>query len=165
MNPPSLSTLRRLQHARGYLGLGMLGAAATELEAILPADRGHPEVQLVRLALLMEEKRWEQLADAGGRLAQSHPEIEDAWIGWAYALRELNRVVEARAVLIDAESFHGRTSAVLHYNLACYECLLGSMPSARARLARACRMDKRFAAEGRKDPDLKTMHDDQAWVV
>ena len=79
---------------------------------------------------------------------------ESGWIGWAYALRELNRVEEARAVLLDAEKYHGTNSAVLHYNLACYDALLGALKNARARLEKACRMDAQFKITAREDPDL-----------
>jgi hypothetical protein len=154
-----VSTRRHVRYAQGYIGLGMLKNAAVELELIGAVDQLRPDVLAVRVDLHMEAKQWEKLVDVAGRLARAHPEIEHAWIGWAYALRELDRVTEARAVLLDGESHHGQTSAVLHYNLACYDSLLGAMASARARLATACRMDERFESEGRQDPDLKALRE------
>lgn len=153
----NLSTRRHVSYARGYVGLEMLRHAATELDAIAPADQSLPEVLGVRVDLHMAARQWEKVVDVGRRLAEAYPETEHAWIGWAYALRELNRIAEARAVLLEAEAHHGRTSAVLHYNLACYDALLGSLKSARARFAKACRMEKRFKEEGRNDPDLKAL--------
>ena len=155
------STQRHVRYALGYIGLGMLKDAAAELESITAAEQLRSEVLSVRVDLHLEAKQWEKLVDVGGRLARAHPEIEHAWIGWAYALRELNRIADARTVLLDAESHHGKTSAVLHYNLACYDSLLGALSSARTRLATACRMDERFEEEGKQDPDLKPLRDDQ----
>jgi len=154
---PDLSTRRHVSYARGYLGLEMLRAAARELAAIPPAERTRPEVLSARVDLHMAARQWTRVIAAGRRLAQAYPENEHAWIGWAYALREVNRVEEARTVLLAAEAHHGRTSAVLHYNLACYDALLGELKSARARFAKACRMDQRFKDEGRQDPDLQAL--------
>lgn len=157
MTNPDLSTRRHVRYARGYLGLDMLREAARELKAIPVAARSEPEVMGLQVDLHMAERDWPRVVDAGRRLAEAHPETEHAWIGWAYALRELNRIEEARSVLLAAEEHHGRSSAVLHYNLACYDALLGSLRSARTRFAKACRMDKRFKDEGRLDPDLKAL--------
>lgn len=85
--------------------------------------------------------------------------MENSWIGWAYALRELEQVEEAREVLLKAEIRHGKASAVLHYNLACYDSLLGELASARARLATACRMDGRFKQAAKDDPDLRALRE------
>jgi hypothetical protein len=41
---PSVATARRLRHATGYLGLGMLNEASDELEAIESEDRLSAEV-------------------------------------------------------------------------------------------------------------------------
>lgn len=154
---PDLSTRRHVSYARGYLGLEMLREAAGELDAIPRSEQSRPEVLSVRVDLHMAARQWPRVIDAGRRLAESYPENEHAWIGWAYALREVSRIDEARTVLLEAEAHHGRTSAVLHYNLACYDALLGDLKSARARFAKACRMDKRFKDEGRLDPDLKAL--------
>jgi hypothetical protein len=45
----------------------------------------------------------------------------------------------------------------LHYNLACYACLLGYLEEADKRLKRAIKLDKRFEDEWDKDPDLKAL--------
>ena len=46
---------------------------------------------------------------------------------------------------------------MLHYNLACYECLLGNHLEARKRLARACKMDPSWNDAAKDDPDLKDL--------
>ena len=153
---------RRVRHALGYIGLGMFKEAAEELDSVTADGWSHPDVRSARVELHMAAKEWRKVIDVASDLARAHPKIEHAWIGWAYALRELNRVGEARAVLLEAEPHHGTTSAVLHYNLACYDSLLGVMASAQARLTRACRMDDRFEAEAALDPDLQALRDNRA---
>ena len=156
-----LPTARHVSYALGYIGLGMLKHAAAELKLIAKTDQAQADVLSVRVELLMAAREWEGVIELAGPMARAHPQVESAWIGWAYALRELNRVAEARAVLLEAEPQHGATSAVLHYNLACYDSLLGDLPSARRRLATACKMDARLREDGAKDPDLLALREDR----
>jgi tetratricopeptide (TPR) repeat protein len=148
-------TARRVRYATGYLQLGMFNDAAAELDAIILADRQAAEVVGVRIELGMERKEWELVIDLGSGLAERVPQSERAWICWAYALRELQRIEEARTVLLRAEPLHGQASAVLHYNLACYYCLLGELDPARQALATACAMHPDFERAAREDTDLK----------
>lgn len=150
-------TSRRLRYASGYIELGMINDASDELEAIRAEDRFAVPVLVVRLELHMAANHWETVVGLGRELAQQSPKHERAWICWAYALRELQRVDEARAVLLEAEPLHGRTSALLHYNLACYYCLLGEQATARQRLAQACKLAPGFKEDARHDPDLANL--------
>ncbi len=152
-------TRRRLEHAAGYLALGMLNEATQELALIPFEDAALPDVLSARLALHMAKHEWRAVVDFGSQLARCNPEKEDGWINWAYALRELNRVEEAKAVLLEAESVHGKKCGVLHYNLACYHCLLGDMTEAKRRLRIACKMDAGWKKAALDDPDLKAMRD------
>lgn len=79
-----------------------------------------------------------------------------------FALRELQRVEEAKAVLLEAEPIHGKKCALLHYNLACYACLLGDHVEAKKRLRVACKMDKQWKRAALDDDDLKAMWEDIA---
>ena len=79
------------------------------------------------------------------------------WICQAFAFRELERVAEAKEVLLRALPLHGEKEALVHYNLACYECLLGNVAAAKERLAIACRMDAQWKQTALDDPDLKSM--------
>ena len=152
-------TRRRIRHALGYVGLEMFEAARAELAAVSAAEQSLPAVRAAQIDLHMATKEWPAVVEIGRALARQHPECENAWIGWAYALRELQQVTDARDVLLEAESHHGDTSAVLHYNLACYDALLGAIASARTRLARACRMDERFKEASEDDPDLHALRE------
>lgn len=140
--------------------LGMLAAAASELAKIPRDDDENREVLEARLDLATQRRSWKTAVKWGERLATRYPELESGWIGWAYALRELQEVEEAKAVLIEAEPRHGKKSALLHFNLACYYALLGDVATARERLAHACRLDVRFKDEALTDPDLVSLRED-----
>ena len=60
-------------------------------------------------------------------------------------------------MLLKAESTRGLASAVLHYNLACYACLMGDMEQAKNRLSTACKMDADFKTSALDDPDLSAI--------
>ena len=160
MKRPSIPTARRVQYARGFMELGMLVEAARELEAVEGAARIDAPVMELQVDLHMAAKHWDLVVALAEELTARHPAESSGWISRAFALRELGRIREAKEVLLQAEPEHGRTCSVLHYNLACYHCLLGEMKPARARLARACKMEKTWKQEARSDPDLKALWKD-----
>ena len=157
-----IPTRRHLEFASGYLELGMVTEAADELEAITGPDRLSAGVMRVRADLYMEGQEWELLLAVARELARLRPDEEKGWIYSAYALRELGRIGEAKAVLLEAEPRHGAVCAVLHYNLACYHCLLGELAEAKRRLAMACRMNAEWKAAALQDADLTAMRDEIA---
>ena len=160
MSPRSfISTRKRIEYAKGYIELGLIKEAEEELAAIKAEDSLSMDVQRVRIDLFMEAKQWNEVVDLAGQIAEKRAEDEQIWISWAFALRELQRVKEAEQVLLRAEKIHGHKSAIVHYNLACYACLLGCLEEAGKRLKRAIRLDKRFEDEWDKDPDLRALID------
>jgi len=160
MNRPSIPTVRRVQYARGFLELGMFAAAAKELDAIEGVARIGAEVMELQVDLHMAARHWELVVAMAQEFTARHPVEPQGWISRAFALRELGCIREAKAVLLQAEPVHGKTCAVLHYNLACYHCLLGEMQQARDRLSQACKMGKTWKREARSDPDLKALWND-----
>lgn len=157
-----ISTTRRLEFASGYLALGMIIDASNELESIEGEDRLLPEVLTLRCDLYTQAKYWDLLLAVGRQLAWKDPKKPVGWISWGFALRELGRVEEARGVLLEAEPLHGAGCSLLHYNLACYYCLLGDHVEARKRVARACRMESSWKATALEDADLAAMWEDIA---
>ena len=155
-----IPTQRRLEYASGYLALGMAREAAAELRAIEPADASSTDVLLLWIALFHETKQWSRLATVAKKAARLNPTADQGWISWAYALRELERVEEAQAVLREAEPQLAESCAVLHYNLACYACLLGDKAEARRRLAQAIELDADYRESARTDPDFTAMRDE-----
>lgn len=152
-----ISTQRRLEYASGFIELGMLDEVSDELESIAFTDRLLPAVLLTRIELSMEAKHWDMVIDLGRALTKQCPEHERPWIALAYALREQQQIAAAREVLLEAESLHGRTSSILHYNLACYYSLLGDQRTAKERLRRACKMEQSFKQAALEDQDLSAL--------
>ena len=57
-------------------------------------------------------------------------------MSWAYATRRAVSIDAARLLLLEAVE-RMPNAAILHYNLACYECQLGDLEVAKARLRHA----------------------------
>jgi Flp pilus assembly protein TadD len=141
----------------GYIELALLHEAAAELDAVAFEDRFTAEVMAARVELHMAEKKWESVIDYASLLTSKNPADVNGWTAWAYALRELNRIEEARDVLLEAESLHGAEESLIEYNLACYLCLLGDLAGAKARLKKACRMNSENRESALVDTDLKPL--------
>jgi len=156
----SIPNHRRLEYARGYIELGLVSEAADELDAITSDARLSTDVLRVRVDLYMASKEWELVIVVAKPVCEASPADEGAWVAWAYALRELQQVTEAQDVLLRAEPLHGKTCGVLHYNLACYACLLGNLKEARRRFAKACKMNPEWKTASLDDDDLRALRED-----
>lgn len=161
---PRIPTSHRVSYALGYLALGLSCEAAEELAAIAPRDQASQPVVTVWVEVNMERQRWLEVIGHARQLAAIAPAKERGWIAWAYALRELQRTEEAREVLLKAEPLHGDECALLHFNLACYESLLGRFAEARRRLALAFEIDPSYRAEAETDPDLQPLREAGGWA-
>jgi tetratricopeptide (TPR) repeat protein len=157
-----ISTATRVQYATGYTALGLLESAEAELAAVSSSDRELPEVIGARAELAMAAKRWNDVVRFGRRLTEVDPSDVQGWVWWAYALRELQQIREARSVLRQIETSHGEEHAVVLYNLACYDCLLGELESAKRYFARACKIEPGFKDSIDTDPDLAGLRTDAA---
>jgi Flp pilus assembly protein TadD len=93
------------------------------------------------------------------RLARIEPENIQWTVSWSYATRRADSVEAARLILLEAvERFP--TAAILHYNLACYECLLGDVEVAKARLQHAFNLEPRYRLAALEDEDLEAVWSD-----
>jgi thioredoxin-like negative regulator of GroEL len=145
-----------LQSFVGYVELGMYEDAGNELDRLPLEMQQHPTVQLARLDLLVEMKRWREGAALGESLCVLWPQELEFWFKTAFCQHELKRTVEARQTLLNAPA-HIRKSAVFYYNLACYETQLGELLEGKRLLEKACEMDKRFRRDSLRDPDLQPL--------
>lgn len=152
-----ISTRKHLDYALGYIGLNLLAEARDELALIKAADRETPEVLGVRVELAMARQTWTRVIALASRVTVAAPSFERPWIAWAYALREKQRIAEAREILLRAERTIPDPSPLVDYNLACYFCLLGDLPEARRRLKRACTREPDWKTEAASDPDLAAL--------
>lgn len=155
-----IPTRKHLEYTAGYLELNLPEEARAELTRIDPADQSQSSVLLAWIDLAMAEKAWLHVITLAPEVAHAHPGEERAWVAWAFALRELQRIDEARDVLLDGESALAKPSPVVDYNLACYFCLLGDHAEARRRLGRVVARNPSWAAEARTDPDLAALKND-----
>ncbi len=154
----NISTAKRVSYAMGYIGLGLFRQAGDELGAVGDDDRQSLPDRLAWVELHLATSNWAELVAAARAVAREDPTRERAWIGWAFGQRRLTTLADARLVLIEAVAHHGTKSALLHYNLACYECQLGNQTMAKVRLRRAFRLvGSQFKALALTDPDLAPM--------
>ncbi len=152
-----ISTAQRVKYASGYVALGLLDHASDELEAVDFRDRFSIDVMTARLELHMAAEQWDIVANFARRLVDLDPDDVDAWIALGCAVRRTEGLPAARDVLLKIEPVHGDKRAVIHFNLACYNCLLGDITTAKDHLTKACQMDARFKAMALDDPDLESM--------
>jgi Flp pilus assembly protein TadD len=152
-----IPTRKHLDYALGYLQLNLVEEARKELTRIPRDERHQPDVQAVHVELAMAENNWERVVALAAPLTEIIPTIERPWIAWAYALRELQRVEEAREVLLKAESLLEKATVLVDYNLACYYCVLGDLREARRRLARVFKREPDWRGEASTDPDLAAL--------
>lgn len=149
---------RTLLAAHGYAELGMLDDALAELETLPAAALAEPTAVEMRLAILMQARRWVDALRTSEVLCKLDPTRNSAFIHAAFCLHELGRTADARDALLNGPpTLHGE--ATFHYNLACYECALGQIGLARAHLEKSFSLDKKFREFAKTDPDLKPLRD------
>jgi Flp pilus assembly protein TadD len=140
----------------------MIDAASDELESVDFADRFLPAVIEARINLHMAAGHWDVVGNFARKVLLTDETNLNAWIALGCAVRRTESVTAARDLLLSIEPKLGKDNAIIHYNLACYLCLLGNIAGAKERLATACKMDGNFRAAALDDPDLKAMWDDIA---
>lgn len=145
-----------LRVAEGYFELGMFEDAAAELQKITPEACGQPETLILRLAIAQETKRWAAMQAAARKLAELDPTAPQWAIASAYATRRAESIELARLILIDALDRHPQ-EALIHYNLACYDCVLNNMESAKEFLTRALKLDPTMKQMALTDQDLEPL--------
>jgi tetratricopeptide (TPR) repeat protein len=142
--------------ASGYTQLGMYLDADAELEKIDPFNRAAPEILALRVVIYSGLKKWELMAEVAKRLAEFQPNDVQWTISFAYATRRSNSLEAAKEILLNTESKFPK-EAVIKYNLACYECQLGNLESAKKYLKRAFEIDSTWRIAGLEDEDLEPL--------
>jgi predicted Zn-dependent protease len=147
---------KKLRAAQGYSELGMCADALTELDAIDPNLQDRPDILETRVLVLLKARRWSDALESSRRLCKLTPNANGGYIHAAYCLHELGRTEEARAVLLSGPPALTQ-EPTYHYNLACYESVLGNMEAAQAHLDTSISIDRKFREFARTDPDLKAI--------
>lgn len=140
-----------LEAASGYIELGLHLYANEELEKITPELRVLPQVLAFRLHIYQALEKW-----VAKTLAMTQPSNAQWWISWAYATRRADCLAAARLILENALEPHP-ACAIIHYNLACYECQLGNVDAAKDRLKKAFETDIGLRAQALEDEDLEQL--------
>lgn len=149
-----------LNAAIGWLGLGDCEEAQRELDRISPESGTHPDVMRVRAEIYGRHAQWDKVAEAAQRLREISPEEAQLWITLAYATRRMpgGGIEDAKKILLDAYRRFPK-EPIIAYNLACYECQLGDVATARAWLSQAMHLGdvKSMRSMALADSDLEPM--------
>jgi len=153
--------LHHLTVAQGFLELGMFLDADAELDQIDPHLRYLPEVLEIKAQIYRELGNWELMLIVSCGLVRFNP-TNVQWIVWrAFATRRAESLGAARAILLEAVE-RQPDAAIFHYNLACYECQLGAIEVAKARLQHAIRLNKDWQLAALDEEDLHPLWDSLA---
>lgn len=150
-----------LQAVQGWLELGNKKEANAELQKIARELRTHPDVLKVSWDVYAAGRNWESALEVAAALIQIDPEDPLGWVHRSYCLHELKRTTEARDSLLRVVS-RFPLSATMRYNLACYECQLGRLTSAKNWLRKAFVLGdrKQMKKVALEDPDLGPLQRD-----
>lgn len=153
---PSSKFHNTIRVAQGYIELGMHLDANEELEEIEPELRDRSEVLQLRLLIYCALSKWELMQTVAKALALRDPDNVQWAVSWAYATRRSDSIEAGRLILLEAVE-RLPEAAILQYNLACYECLLGDVEVGKARLKHAFKLEPRYREKALDDEDLKTV--------
>ena len=135
----------------------MCSDALAELDAIDPKLQDRADILEMRVLSLLKARRWADALVSSRKLSKLNPDANGGYIHAAYCLHELGRTEEARAMLLSGPATLTQ-EPTYHYNLACYESVLGNMEAAQAYLDTSIAIDRKFREFARADPDLKAIH-------
>ena len=152
----SIQYTRHLNAAQGYLELDMPAEALEEIEALPPEIAVYAEISQLKLLILMRLREWEKALSLCKELQDRFPQLTVGYIHAAFCLHEMKRTQEAKQVLLDGPSSLLR-DATYHYNLACYEAVLGNRDEALEYLRTSFAMNHGFRAIAKRDPDLASL--------
>jgi tetratricopeptide (TPR) repeat protein len=149
-----------LQFARGWLELGDVQEAETELRQIRSEFLDGAEVLEVRFQVLARRQRYAEGLELALRQIAFFPNDFRGYMNRGNALFWLDRSVEAIDSVMQVLDAHPRVAA-LPYNLACYWMKLGSPEEAIRWLDSAIQIGQRKGVlqHALSDPDLRPIWD------
>ena len=153
-----MSLERALVAAQGYIELEMPDEALQELDSLPHQDQRREEAVQMRLFITMRARRWPDALALCERIRASTPDSPTGYIHGAFCLHELGRTREARQLLMEGPPSLN-DEATYHYNLGCYNAVLGNLEEATRHLEVSFEMDEKFRHVAKHDPDLKSVHD------
>ena len=131
----------------------MAAEALAELAALPAIEIRDPDIIELRLHILMQATRWADALSTAEELIRLNADAIPAYIHGAFALHELGRTEEARNLLLKGPS-ELRKDPTFHYNIGCYEAVLGNREAALNSLQASFALDETYRDFARRDPDL-----------
>ena|SRR5437762_8823856 len=144
--------------AVGYTQLGMFLEANEQLENIDPFNRVAPEVLALRVEIYRGLEKWDLMQEVAERLHELSPHDVQWVVSYAYATRRAESLNAARDILVDSLPKFP-CEPILYYNLACYDCQLDRIDSAKENLKRVFQVDPHWRLQALEDEDLKPLWD------
>jgi len=161
---------RHAQASEGWLVLGDLKEATTELDQISSEGQKNPFVLEVRWRIHSVARNWDACLQISEALIESNPGEAQHWILLAYAKRRssMGGLEAAHEVLLNSQKKFP-DEPLIAFNLACYNAQLGKLKTARDWLNSALCLgnainpsfEKELRAMSLEDPDLKPLRDAQ----
>lgn len=145
-----------LSYASGYIALGLLNEAESELGRLSAEDLDQTPALEIRLELHQCRNEWPEARDLAAELCRRHPENSAWWVAFAYSTRRAGSLGAAEAILLAAQKLHASDPTII-FNLGCYACQRGDLDLARTRVARAIELDEHFRQLADTDPDLSPL--------
>jgi len=130
--------------------------AIGELDELPLTAQLRGDVLEMRVIILMKACRWDEAVAACEKMCAVLPDSAIGFIHLAYCLHEMGRTQQAKEVLLEGPSSLSR-DATYYYNMACYECVLGNVETARVYLETSLSIDGKLSAFAQVDPDLKAL--------
>ncbi len=137
----------------GYLELGMADEALSELKAMSAVKKKTERHCELLLATQMMLKEWDVAAKTAERLCVINGEESSYFIHAAFCLHEIGDTEGALKQLMSGPRELMKES-LYHYNLACYQAVLGQVKLAELSLSRSFDLDGKLRSVALEDDDL-----------
>lgn len=137
----------------------MVEEALAELSSFSGLFAQDPDIVELRLHILMQGERWDEALSSAEELLRITPDAVPAFIHGAFALHEMGRTSEARDLLLKGSPIL-KNDPTFHYNIGCYEAVLGNKEAALRSLQLSFSLDETYRDFAKEDPDLQLLHEE-----
>lgn len=148
--------MKDLEVAEGYLQLEMAEDALVELRNMPAVEQNSERYKELLLATQMMLKHWKSAAATAQELCMINGKNKSYFIHAAYCLHEAGETLPALRILLSGPKSLFEDS-LFHYNLACYQAVLGNLNEARSCLEIAFKYDPELEKTAPDDDDLKSL--------
>ena len=130
--------------------------AEAEIEKLPAEIRADTQVLKLRHMIYKLAESWELAAVIGREITNREPKTPEWWLHYAYAVRRSEGLDAAKKTLLEAEHILPDEGSV-HFDLACYFCLLGELDEAKRRISNAIHFDATYKLKALDDVDLEPL--------